>query len=182
MNSNFPGSSARAIPGGQAGQAIVELVVGLIAIVVLFMGMLQIQRLAREHTQVLSAARQQAGQDALAGAYVLRGDLPKFIHDWQPGPDGAQYSQDDVAQLDNPGTVSMSIAQPARPADLAVYVPNNMVSQEANAGSVLTDFFFVHGHDQSTPVQFYPIIRSAVYGADEVTMQAQAWLTWTHIE
>ena len=166
----------------RSGQAIVEFVVGLIAIVVLFMGMLQLQRLAREHTRTLSQARAQAGQDALAGAYIARGAAPKFIRDWQAGRDQARYSQDDVAQLDNPGAMSVGIVQHARPDDLAVYAPNNAVSAAAAAGGVLADFFFVHGRDHSPEIPLYPIIRSIVYGTDAIQMQANAWLTWTRIE
>ncbi|MCX6996533.1 MAG: hypothetical protein NTV49_05495 [Kiritimatiellaeota bacterium] len=138
--------------------------------------------MAREHTRTLGKARAEAGQDALAGSYVMRSGAPKFIHDWQAGRDKATYSQDDVAQLDNPGATAQGIAQHARPGDLAGYVPNNAVSAAADAGGVLADFYFVHGRDESGDIPLYPIIRSVVYGADAIQMQANAWLTWTHIE
>ena len=166
----------------RSGQAILELVVGLIAMVVLFMGMLQIQALARAHTRALSGAREEAGADAIAGSYMLRHGQPRFIQDWQAGPDQARYSQDDVAQPANPGGSVQGIVRYAHPADLRVYVPTNPVSDMADSGRVLTDMYLTHGHEASDSIPLYPIIRSLVYGASDIQMQGNAWLTWTHIE
>jgi hypothetical protein len=164
----------------RAGQAIAELVVGLIALLVLFMGMLQLQSLARAHTQTLIAARQQAGQDAVLQPYLLRNATPRWISDWQLGHDSVAYSLDDVASFGNPGVLTDGIVAHANPATLNTYVPGNELSTAAT--SPLNELYLTHGQSTSQPVDLFPLIRNLVYGVDSIQLQGDAWLTWTHIE
>jgi len=165
---------------GCAGQATAELVVGLIALLVVFMGMLQIQSLARAHTQTLLAARQQAGQDALTSPYLLRNALPRWISDWQAGNDNITYSRDDAARLGSAGAANEGIIMHANPNSLNTYVPGNELSAASTA--TLSEFFLTHGQSVSQPMDLFPVIRSLVYGANSIQFQSDAWLTWTHIE
>jgi hypothetical protein len=168
--------------GTRSGQAIAEFVVGLIALVVLFMGMLQIQYLAHAHTLALNEARSQAGQDAMQTPYILRYNVPRWIGDWNTGRDNVIYSQDDAVQQGNPGSVTVGIVSHAHPTDLSTYAPGNELSAAANTASLLDGLMLTHGRERSPPVTMFPIIRSVVYDADSITMQGDAWLTWTHIE
>ena len=168
---------------GRAGQAIAELVVGLIAMTVLIMGMLLIEELARTHTHALNLARAQAGQDAVQTPYILRNSEPIWIGDWSTGHDKIQYSQDDQPVSGNPSTVTAGIVAHAKPGSLSNYAPGNEVSGAASSKGLMDELYLTHGRESvSVDLAFYPIIRHAVYGVDSITMQGDAWMTWTHIE
>jgi hypothetical protein len=166
----------------RAGQAIAEFVVGLIALVVLFMGMLQIQYLAHNHTKALNDARAQAGQDALQTPYILRYNVPRWIGDWNNGRDNVIYSQDDTVVSGNPGSVTAGIVSHAHPTDLSTYAPGNELSAAANTATLIDGLMLTHGRERSPPVAMFPIIKHLVYDTDSITMQGDAWLTWAHIE
>lgn len=166
----------------RSGQAIAELVAGLIALVVIFMGMLQIQYLAHAHTKALNDARAQAGQDAMQTPYLLRYTVPTWIADWTTGRDKIIYSQDDQTSPGNPGVVTVGIVSHAHPSDLSTYAPGNEISGASTTATLIDGLMLTHGREKSPPVETFPIIRHAVYGADSITMQGDAWLTWTHIE
>jgi hypothetical protein len=168
--------------GAQSGQAMAELVVGLIALVVLFMGMLQIQYLAHAHTKALNDARAQAGQDAMQTPYLLRYSVPQWIGDWTKGRDNIIYSQDDAALAGNANGAVVGIVSHAHPTDLATYAPGNEISAASTAASLIDSLMLTHGREKSPPVEMFPITRHVVYGVDSITMQGDAWLTWTHIE
>ena len=166
----------------RSGQAIAELVAGLIALVVIFMGMLQIQYLAHAHTKALNDARAQAGQDAMQTPYLLRYSVPVWLSDWTTGKDKIIYSQDDQQVSGNPGIVTAGVVSHAHPGDLATYAPGNEISAASTSATLIDGLMLTHGREKSTPVETFPIIRHVVYNADTITMQGDAWLTWTHIE
>ena len=166
----------------RAGQANAEFVVGQIALVVFLMGLLQIQYLAHNHTLTLNEARAQAGQDAMQTPYILRYNVPRWIGDWNNGRDNVIYSQDDTVVSGNPGSVTAGIVSHAHPTDLSTYAPGNELSAAANTASLLDGLMLTHGRERSPPVAMFPIIRHIVYDTDSITMQGDAWLTWTHIE
>ena len=166
----------------RAGQALAELVAGLLALVVIFMGMLQIEYLAHAHTKALNDARAQAGQDAMQSPYLLRYNVPNWIGDWTTGRDKIIYSQDDQQVPGNPGIVTVGVVSHAHPSDLSTYAPGNEISAASTSATLLDGLMLTHGREKSPPVDTFPIIRHVVYGADSITMQGDAWLTWTHIE
>lgn len=168
--------------GTCAGQAIAEFVAGLIALLVLFMGMLQIQYLAHAHTKALNDARAQAGQDAMQTPYLLRYTVPQWIGDWTTGNDKVIYSQDDATLAGNPGIVTVGIVSHTHPTDLATYAPGNEISAASTSATLIDGLMLTHGRERSPPVETFPIIRHVVYGKDSITMQGDAWLSWTHIE
>lgn len=165
----------------RAGQAIAELVMGLVAILVVIMCMLQIQALALTHTQALNAARAQAGVDAIATPYILRYSMPTWISDISAGNDKIRYSQDDTPVVGDPGLVTDGIVAHATPAKLTQYVPGNELSAAATTAGLMSELYLTHGRQQSQ-VGIFPLIKSLVYGTDAIQIQGDAWLSWTHIE
>jgi len=167
----------------RAGQAMAELVVGLIGIVVLIMGMLLIETLSRTHTYTMNNARAQAGQDAIQTPYIMRYNLPSWISDWSAGLDTIKYSQDDQPVLGNPGIITAGVVAHADPSDLNTYAPGNEISAAATTTGLMNELYLTHGRDKGTvDLTLFPIIRHIVYGKDSITMQGDAWMTWTHID
>ncbi|MCX7005904.1 MAG: pilus assembly protein, partial [Kiritimatiellaeota bacterium] len=141
--------------GARAGQAIAEFVVGMLALVILFMGMLQIEYLAHAHTKALNDARAQAGQDAMQTPYILRYNVPQWIGDWNNGRDNIIYSQDDTLQQGNAGAVIVGIVSHAHPSDLATYAPGNELSSASTTAQLLDGLMLTHGRERSPPVAMF---------------------------
>lgn len=167
--------------GARAGQAIAELVVGLIALLVVIMGMLQIQSLALAHTQTLNDARAEAGGYALDSSYIPHYSPPVWISDINPGRDKIRYSQDDQKMQGSPSLVTDGIVAHANPAELSKYASGNELSAASSAYGLMNELYLTHGRQRSQ-VETFPLIRSIVYNADVIQLQSDVWLSWTHIE
>ena len=154
------------------------MVVGLVAILVLFAGLLQIADLGFQHTNAMIAARTTAGQHAMGDTFISDAPGPQFIQDWNPGPDKKTHSADDQVIGIDPSTAVKMIVDPAKPDDLQAAVKGNQISA-LNTGSLIMGFDFVHGRQQSPNIQLTPIIRHIVYGTDTMRVQGDAWLVWS---
>ena len=165
--------------GGRGGQALVELVVGLIAIMAVFAGLLQIMLLGRARSDTLLEARADAGETAMDPALLIQ--APAFADDVLEGPDGASYSADDVISSGSPvpfmvTAVERSAADPAGWQQIDA-VPNNAVSDLHNSAQPTYAFDFVRG--RSTRV--VPVLGAAqhlLYNASSVRVEAEVWLPW----
>ncbi len=147
------------------------------------MGMLLIEALARAHTYTLNNARAQAGQDAIQKPYILRYNAPSWISDWSTGRDKIQYSQDDQQVVGSPGNIIAGVVAHAHPADLSTYAPGNEISAASDTAGLMNELYLTHGRESyNVDLALFPLIRHIVYGADTITLKADVWLTWTHIE
>ncbi len=79
---------------GERGQAVTELVVSLIGILVVFLGLLLISALGIENVRNVIEAR--AAADRAASSGYVGGDRGQYIIDWDYGPDGIPFTADDV--------------------------------------------------------------------------------------
>ncbi len=164
----------------KSGQAIVEFVVGLVAILILTAALLQIGTLVREDGRTLQKARAEAGAAALGSAYFAPvSPGPQYIRDWTVGPDGAAYTRDDRAVIGNAALLSDGIVLHAKPDDLRRLVPDNPVSTLSDSAQVLPGLGFVRGYSSSGPVALYPITRNLIFGRDTLTLESQVFLIWT---
>ncbi len=168
--------------GRRAGQALLELLAGLVALLVVIAATIHIQRLARAETGAWLAARREAGFDAMQAAYWLRMPGPRYVADWRRGPDGRPYSRDDTPIPADAAFIARGVVFHAHPASLRLAVPNNAISDLEDSAVHLGLFRFVHGHHQTDPVPLDGIMRKLIYRADSLRMEADAWLTWTRIE
>ena len=164
----------------KSGQAIVEFVVGLGAILILAAAILQIGTLMRADTRTLQEARAEAGAAALGNAYFAPvSPGPQYILDWVPGPDRAAYTRDDRAVLGNTALLSDGIVVHARPDSLLTRVPDNPISPLADSASVLSGFSFVRGYYSSGPLLLLPVTRTLIFGRDSITLESQVFMIWT---
>ena len=69
----------------------------------------------------------------------------------------------------------------AQPADLGSRVPTNHISALATTPVLIDEFYLTHGHIKSEPVPLLPVIRSLLYDAESIEVQADSWLVWTRV-
>ena len=194
QNSSFAKSSLVAIYDGRPifyrrahlcrGQALAELVVGLVALIVLLMGMLFVQYLGHNRIQTLCAARVEAGQAALGNNSPAAG-VPVWIDDREAGSEGT-YSADDSWVSGNPMSVITGVVGCVDIPDLQKYAPVRSVAAghfvaASTSGTLLNEFALVHGQvstniDLLDPNYSFPLIRSLVYRADSVLLKSDVWL------
>lgn len=160
----------------RSGQAMVELVVGLVALLAVFVGILQIGRLAAERNRTLAEARGRAGVYAFGATHWS--DLPgaQLIRDWDRGNDERSHSRDDRA-IAGSSLPFVEITSHAKPADLAARVPDNPISP-MNTAAALGDLLLVRGRVRSDEIPLLPVVRHLLYDADHIRFDESAWLVW----
>jgi hypothetical protein len=95
MHSRAHDSAGRALARNAArGQAMIELIIGLVAVLALFAGLVQISTLAKAQNDTLADARRRVGLWAISDTTIA--DSPDYIRHWSDGPDGSPYTADDT--------------------------------------------------------------------------------------
>mgnify|MGYP001587526695 CR=1 FL=1 len=165
-------------PGNaQSGQAMVEFVVAIVAIIVLAAGLLQFAHLSAAHTVTAYEARREAGAYALMATAPF--SSPDYILDRTVGADGAAYSRDDGHIGALPGIFSAQVVDFADPAALGSRLPGNAISGLYGDPFPHLEFGMTHG-SATKHVPLLPVIRSLVYKAPEIELESEVWMIWTH--
>ncbi len=166
-----------AICNSSSGQAMVELTVALIVIMVLLAGLIQIGQLTGAHTRTMTAARAEAGQAAMADVYS-QPPGGHYIYSWTAGTDAKRYTRDDTPAIaTNAVEANLAMVAVAQPNDLETLVPGNDLSGLGTSPNQLDEFFLVRGHDsESCPT--LSVIRTLVYQRDSIPVESEAWLVW----
>lgn len=166
--------------GDCKGQALVELMVGLIVILVLVAGMLQVGSLTRASTEAMEAARRRVGERAFSEAYFS--DLPTYIADIQPGPDGRRYTRDDEITTADASTFMATVvyrsASSAEGWRVLSEIPGNPINRLRVSSSPVFEFGLI-GTTERERVSILPAVRNLIYAADEIEVESRAWSTWT---
>ncbi len=160
----------------RAGQAIVELIVGLVALLVLVGGVITLGRLSRAQTVAIQEARRTAGVAALADAAPFSG--PAYIESRTAGGDATPYSRDDGTTAGNVADFQDRVVSYGQPQALGETLPDNEVSTLFDAAFPQVMFGFTHGEHDVT-VSNIPIVRHTMYDAETIRVHGEAWLTWT---
>lgn len=161
---------------GRLGQAVVELVVALVVVLVLLAGVLQVGWLGVHHSRAMTEARREAGVRAMLPEASF--SAPRFIRNCTVGADGVAYSRDDGVVADVPTVLTDGIVSYAHPSQLDGIRPDNAVSALAKGALPEAMFGLVQG-EKTDRVALLPVLRDLIYRADEVEVRGSAWLTWT---
>lgn len=163
----------------RSGQALIETIIALVALLAVFAALVQLSRLGRARSEALAAARAEAGRNAMSAAYAQPNPNPTFIYDWDVGGDDRSHSADDTARNALSQTVETGLLAPAHPEDLDRRLPGNVLSGLQGLDPVVMGFDFVHGREQSDRIELLPVVRRLLYDEDDIQITSDAWLTWT---
>jgi len=162
------------------GQALVELIVGLIVILALTAGMLQVASLTRASANVMEAARSHAGERAFSETYFS--PFPDYIAEVLPGPDGRAYTRDDeTTAADSGAFIATIVNRSAGSADgwaVLDEIPANPVNRLREAPVPVFEFGLIGAIELET-IPLLPAVRNLIYAADEIEVEGRAWSTWT---
>ncbi len=159
----------------QSGQAVVELSIGLVAIMVLTGALVQIGRLAKAQSETMADARRYAGNLALSDSLPYMPGNCYYIYDWAPGPDRRHYTRDDVMVLAD-ATPALRAILPELGSE-GVVVPGNALSDLTRDFQVAESFALVRGVE-SEVVEVLPVVRRLVHAAGTVKVSNVVWMVW----
>jgi hypothetical protein len=162
--------------GRRAGQAMIEFVVALLAILILFGAILQISSMGLIRNQMMARARNEAGMLAMQDAPSFF--IPDYILDRTLGPDQVSYSSDDDIVPGNPAGFINRVVNYSDPNELDRYVPDNEFSVMPGLQAPQQEFGLLNGRARQT-VDLLPVIRHLLYASDQVVVEGEAWMTWT---
>ena len=171
------GDATRAEPAPRrSGQAIVELVVALVVILVLVAGTIQIGLLGLSRTELMVKARREAGSLGLQPIPAV--SMPEYIGDRTVGRDGAAYSKDDGIAAGVERDFVDRIVDYAQPSRLQTYAPGNALSALSQSVAPRQMFGLTHArYTRSVPL--LPVVQTLLYASDSAEVEGSAWMTWT---
>ncbi len=160
-----------------AGQALLEMTVALVGLVVLLIALVELGRLSSTHIDVMNTARERAGRYAIAPTYGSAA-APRYLADWRTGPDGRRYTRADEPVRGTEARVRQHVLAHAQPAELRAFVPGNAVSAAMDAAPLVAHFHLVGYREESPPIPLMSATQRLLYRADAVTVEASAWTVW----
>ncbi|MFZ4396626.1 MAG: hypothetical protein ACOYOU_13465 [Kiritimatiellia bacterium] len=89
----------------RSGQAMIELMIGVITMLILLVGSVLFLLVSDAHTYIDSGIRGRTG--FLAMSPLITEDIPRYIRTWLPGADGQRFTADDRAECVAPLAVQM---------------------------------------------------------------------------
>ena len=163
---------------------MVELVVGMVGILAVCAGLLQLSSLTRTHTDVFVEARRRAGQAAMLdlGAGGRPSSDPHYIYDWQEGPDERRHTRDDILVAGSPSAFTEQIvarlSQDEEGWDVLQGIPGDDLQALRNGGNPVAWFGLVRGH-AAQRVDLLPAVQHLLYASEDVEVECEVWMTWT---
>ncbi len=165
------------------GQAIVEFLIGLVAVLTLLAGLFQIASLIATHTRTMAEARRQAALLAVQETdpgILLSG--ASYIRDWQPGRDGKPYTRDDTFTPADAIAFHHIMVERAVPAPSAWEIlnqtRNHPLGSLHGAPNPCRFFGLIRGSDHKT-VPLVPAAQNLFYRANAIEVRSDVWMTWT---
>jgi len=164
----------------EGGQAIVEFIVGLVAVLVLFAGLLQVASLTKTHTDTMVSARRLAAEQAMMD--VDAPTSPDYIAAWRIGADRKAYTRDDTFSPGDAGGFEDRIVDRAAQ-DLGGWgivdgITGNRVSDLHGSAAPGSLFGLVEGQDRRS-VDLLPAVRDLIYAAPSIDVRCDVWMTRT---
>jgi hypothetical protein len=168
----------------RSGQALVELMVGLVVVMVLVSGLLQIASMCRAHTDVMVEARKDAAMLCMLdlGPGMVIASNPDYIRDWHEGGDDRRLSRDDESDTGDASAFHRQIIGSSVHNEsawsLVDAAPYNELSRLRNDPFVATSFGLVKGTAKdSASLSTLPAFRRLVYDSDTIDVEATTWMT-----
>ena len=165
-------------PNPRTGQAMIELMLGIILIMLLLTGTMQFLAIAMAHAAIDGDIRGQAGYRAMQP--LSHEDAPRCIRDWSPGPDGQRFTADDVASLGRVDTlIQITDHSTPDPATWRIFDqlsnPSSLATMHTTPVAAQTSLGFVH-QQVTTLVPVSQAAQQLYYNRPYVTVQEDCWI------
>ena len=160
-----------------AGQAMVEFVVAILAIVIVVAGFFQLMEIVGARGKILRSIRGEAGKKALSPGLLI--DRPDYIRDWNEGDDESRHTADDKADT---GSISVTLGAGVVGHSVSdsgdwTYLDNAVNSDFASlrGGLSATALGLVH-EKETEKIELMPAMRDWIVGKDYVLVGSELWM------
>jgi hypothetical protein len=155
----------------RAGQAMMEFLVGIVLVLVVIGGLIQLGMLSDLRTTSYMGATQEAaiwsmtngGDDGLVYPYLAGID---------EGADSHTYSADDLELSKDATEVYNDIV---RHADVARFTRENPWTRLTGANDIMDEFGMVRGSRSSSSLRLLPIVRNLIYQDDRIVIRTEVY-------
>jgi hypothetical protein len=159
---------------------MVEVLVGIVALIVLIAGLLQVASLSAVQTETMVEARKEAGDKAMINAEPA--SVPDYIKNWEVASDQKHYTVDDTFSPADAnqfqGTIINRATFDSSGWTIIDSVPNNRFTIIHKSGAPQYNLGLVDG-EHSGVVDLLPVIQDLVYRAKSIKIDSKVWMTWT---
>ena len=161
----------------RAGQAMVEFVVAILAVVIIVAGFFQLIEIIGTRGKILRSLRGEVGKKALAPGFLV--DRPDYIREWTEGDDEFRHTADDKSE-----NSSISVTLGAGVIDHSVpnsgdwtYLDNAVNSDLASlrGGLSATALGLVH-EKETEKIYLMPAMRDWIVGKDYIVVGSELWM------
>ncbi len=164
----------------RSGQALVEVCVCMIGILVVLLSMLELTKIGMLRTHTQMEAR--ANVAAIMQSDTVLFPTPQFLRTWDEGSDGKRYTAHDVPVTTSPDsfyytTVTRTVAD-ASDWNILQRIPNDVVALR-NAPLMPAAYFGLLRGQASATTDLLPGFQRFVYREDSLTVESEVWMTWT---
>lgn len=161
------------------GQALVEFVVGLIAVISILACLRIGSAMITAHSEAMMTARSKAAETASLEASLLSD--AKYIKEATAGQDQRQYTKDDGQTAGNGIELSDIVVSKTVSADsdwdTMQQIPDNQLLMLRGNYNPSASFGLVNGNDKKTvPISLAPAVRF-FYNADSIEVECNVWMT-----
>ncbi len=162
------------------GQAMIELTIGMVSLLVLMAVIAQLAMLVRAGHETGVRARMQAGGLALQEFPISAS--AQYIGATASGPDQKPYTRDDQFMAADPAAFEQGILN-ALPADTSDWntldrIPGNAFSRLRASETPMTVFGLLRGEASDT-VLLLPAVQHLLYRSDHIVLEETVWMPWT---
>ncbi|MDP6525870.1 MAG: pilus assembly protein [Kiritimatiellia bacterium] len=162
-----------------SGQAMIEFVIGLVAVMVLLAGLLQIASLTKAETDTMIDARREAAEKAMSDPSLL--GTADFVGDVLVGGDESKYSADDIHTTVSSDEFVAYIVEPSgsSAAEWAIIdsVPSNSFSAIRSSSVPTYELGMVKG-DANDSVPLISAVQKLIYDDDSIEVESEVWMPW----
>ncbi len=162
------------------GQALIEVCVCLVGIVVILIAMVELTKISMIHIMTITQAR--ANVASIMQDEIVLFPTANFLQTWDAGPDGKRYTADDVPVTATVASFHGTTVEKSVPnaAYWSVFADNpNKIVGLHNTSPLVAPFFGLLKGQASETTQLLPGFQRFIYGAETITIQSEAWMTWT---
>ncbi|GEM_PF-789735 len=172
--------AAHSCPHSKRGQAVVEFCVGIVCMLIVIGGILQLGKMgiartdARVQATARATSRSMMSQDEAGGL-----SLPPYLRRISEGGDSYSYSEDDVKIGGDEQALYDRVARKMHPDSVGLYAPGSDVAGMSDPTEMMLGMGLVQGLGYELNIPVLPIVRKLIMDDNSVDIQVQVWMTRT---
>ncbi len=164
-------------PRARAGQAMVEFVIAILAVVIVVAGFFQLMEIVGERGKILRSIRGETGKKALSPGLLL--DRPDYIREWKEGKDEFRHTADDESE---DGSISVTLGAGVVEHSVPgaadwTYLDNAVNADLASLRGGLSAAALGLVHEKETEkIELMPAMRNWIIGKEYVIVGSELWM------